>query len=174
MLTTSSWRATGVNPNLIEELLVNIQSILELSFLIILAHKQPSDWSKQSESLPERAFLCPTEEWGPGRPLQPNSMIRKCVKVCINVDYDWNEFNEKEECMCMYRLITVCSRNVVMMGISVIYECLSWGSDQQQDLGKPSWKAPSQAIDGKLLSVLSHMVGKTTQSTLRREQGWTH
>jgi hypothetical protein len=56
-----------------------------------------------------------------------------------------------------------------MMCIYVIYKCLSWGSDQQQDLGKPS-----QAINGKLLSVLSHVVGETTQSALRREQGWTH
>jgi hypothetical protein len=50
--------------------------------------------------------------------------------------------------------------------------CLSWGGDQQQNLSKPSRKQPSQAIDGKLLGVLSHVVSEKTQSALRKEQGW--
>jgi hypothetical protein len=59
------------------------------------------------------------------------------------------------------------------MCIYVIYKCLSWGSDQQQDLDKPSQKQPSQAIDGKLLSIIFHVAGEKTLSALRREQGWT-
>jgi hypothetical protein len=69
----------------------------------------------------------------------------------------------------MYRPATVCSHYLAVMFIYVIYKCLSWGSNQQQDLGKPS-----QAIDGKMLSVISHVVGEKTQSALRKEQGWTH
>ncbi len=58
---------------------------------------------------------------------------------------------------------------LAMMCIIVIFKCLSQGSDQQQDLSKPS-----QAINGKLLSVLSDVMGEKTQSALRREQGLTH
>jgi hypothetical protein len=57
------------------------------------------------------------------------------------------------------------------MYIYVIYKCLSWGSNQQQDLGKPSQKQPSQGINEKLFSILSHVVGERTQSALRKEQG---
>jgi hypothetical protein len=46
-------------------------------------------------------------------------------------------------------LITVCLRLLTVVCIYVIYKCLSWDSNQQRDLGKPS-----QASDGKLLSVL--------------------
>jgi hypothetical protein len=64
---------------------------------------------------------------------------------------------------------------LAVMCIFVIYKYLSWDGNQQQDLGKPSQKKwPSQAIDGKLLSILSHVVSEKTQSALRREQGWTH
>jgi hypothetical protein len=35
-------------------------------------------------------------------------------------------------------------------------------------------KQPSQAIDVKLLNVLSHIVSEKTQSALRREYGWAH
>jgi hypothetical protein len=58
--------------------------------------------------------------------------------------------------------------------ICVIYKCLSWDVDQQQDLGKPSLEQQSQAIGRKLLGVLSHVVSKKTQSALREEQGLTH
>ncbi len=57
----------------------------------------------------------------------------------------------------------------VVMCIFVIYKCLSWHSNQQQDLGKPR-----QATDGKLLSILSHVVSEKTQSAFRREQRWPH
>ncbi len=33
-------------------------------------------------------------------------------------------------------------------------------------------KQPSQATDGKLLGILTHMVSENTQSALRKEQGW--
>ncbi len=49
---------------------------------------------------------------------------------------------------------------LAVMWIYVIYKCLSWDGDQQRDLGKPSQKQPSQAIDGKLLGVLSHVVSE--------------
>jgi hypothetical protein len=52
------------------------------------------------------------------------------------------------------------------MCICVIYKCLSWDFDQEQDLGKPN-----QAIGGKLLGVLSHVVSEQTQSALREKQG---
>jgi hypothetical protein len=54
------------------------------------------------------------------------------------------------------------------MCIFGIYKCLSWDSSRQQDLGKTS-----QAIDEKLLSVLSHAVSEKTQSALRKKHGWT-
>jgi hypothetical protein len=69
----------------------------------------------------------------------------------------------------MYRFVTVCSHYLAVMYIYVIDKCLSWGSNQQQDLGKPS-----HAINGKLLSILSHLMGEKIQSAVRREQGWTH
>jgi hypothetical protein len=47
-----------------------------------------------------------------------------------------------------------------MMRIYVIYKYLSWDSDQQRDLGKPSLKQPTQAIYEKLLGVLSHVVSE--------------
>jgi hypothetical protein len=65
--------------------------------------------------------------------------------------------------MFMYPPVTVCSHFLAVMCVYVIYKCLSWGSDQQQDLGKPS-----QAINGKLLSILSHVVGEKIQSALQR------
>ncbi len=58
----------------------------------------------------------------------------------------------------MYVYVSPCNTMLTflaVMCIFVIYKCLSWGSDQQQDLGKPS-----QAIDGKLISLLSHVVGE--------------
>ncbi len=59
---------------------------------------------------------------------------------------------------------------LAVMCIFVIYKCLIWHSNLQQDLGKPSQKKyPSQAINGKPLSVLSHVVSEKTQSALRRE-----
>jgi hypothetical protein len=45
---------------------------------------------------------------------------------------------EKEKYVCMYRPVTVCSHYLAVICIYVIYKCSSWGSDQQQDLGKPS------------------------------------
>ncbi len=76
----------------------------------------------------------------------------------------------KLECQeCGKEWLTVCLCILTVMCIYVIYKCLSWDSDQQRDLGKPS-----QAISGKLLSVLSHVVSEKIQSALRREQGWTH
>jgi hypothetical protein len=58
------------------------------------------------------------------------------------------------------------------MCIFVIYKCLSWDSNRQQNLGNEAKKKlPSQAIDEKLLSVLSQVVSKKTQFALRREQG---
>jgi hypothetical protein len=65
---------------------------------------------------------------------------------------------------------------LAMMRIYVICNCFSREVDQQQDLGKPSSKIakPSQAIGGKLLGVLSHVVSEKTLSALREEQGWTH
>jgi hypothetical protein len=53
----------------------------------------------------------------------------------------------------MYSLGTVCSHYLAVMCINVIYKCLSWSSDQKQDMGKPSLKQPSQAINRKLLGV---------------------
>jgi hypothetical protein len=53
-----------------------------------------------------------------------------------------------------------------VMAVSRLY---IWDSNQQRDLGKPS-----QAIDGKLLNVLSHVVSEKTHSALRKEQGWIH
>jgi hypothetical protein len=71
--------------------------------------------------------------------------------------------------MCMYvsfcnGVLTYYSCNVC---IHVIYKCFSWGSNPQRDLGKPS-----QAINRKLLSVLSHVVSEEIQSALRTELGW--
>jgi hypothetical protein len=63
---------------------------------------------------------------------------------------------------------------LAMMRIYVIYKCLSWDGDQQQELGKPNKKQPGQAIDGKLLGIPSHVVREKIQCTLRKEQGWTH
>ncbi len=68
------------------------------------------------------------------------------------------------------------------MCIYVIYKCLSWDGDQQQDLGKPSWNSqtklgiakPSHAIDGKLLGILPRLVSEKTQSASRKKQGWTY
>jgi hypothetical protein len=76
--------------------------------------------------------------------------------------------------MCMYRPVTVCShyfsRDVYQCDLQVFE--LGWRSVARS--GQAKLKKPSQAIDGKLLSVLSHMVGEKTQSALRKEQGWTH
>jgi hypothetical protein len=74
--------------------------------------------------------------------------------------------NVKRKKMCGYvspynSMLTLFSRAVYLC--DVIYKCLSWGSDQQQDLGKPS-----QAIDRKLLSVLSQTVGEKTQSAFEK------
>jgi hypothetical protein len=76
--------------------------------------------------------------------------------------------------MCMYvSFVTVCLNILTVMFIYVTYKCLSWDSNHQRDLGKPSQKS-REAIRGKLLSVLSHVVSENIQSALRREQGWTH
>jgi hypothetical protein len=74
--------------------------------------------------------------------------------------------NVKRKKMCGYvspynSMLTLFSWAVYLC--DVIYKCLSWGSNQQQDLGKPS-----QAIDRKLLSVLSRMVGEKTQSAFEK------
>jgi hypothetical protein len=58
---------------------------------------------------------------------------------------------------------------LAVMCIFGIYKCLSWDSSRQQDLGKTS-----QAINEKLLSILSHAVSEKTQSALRKEHGWTY
>jgi hypothetical protein len=54
-----------------------------------------------------------------------------------------------------------------MMHIYVINKCLSWDSNQQRELGKPSYRQRSQAIDGKLLGVQSHVVSEKIQSVLK-------
>jgi hypothetical protein len=77
-----------------------------------------------------------------------------------------NFMRKRNVCVCICP-VTVCSHYLAVMCIYAIYKCLSWGSDQQEDLGKPSRKQQSQAINGKLLSVLSHVVSETTQSALR-------
>ncbi len=72
----------------------------------------------------------------------------------------------------MYLCVPPCNSMLTylaVMCIFVIFKCLSWGTDQQQDLGKPS-----QAITGMLLNVLYDVIGEKTQSALRREQGLTH
>jgi hypothetical protein len=78
----------------------------------------------------------------------------------------------------MYVYVPFCNSVLMYMAVMcifVIYKCLSSDSNQRQDLGKPSQKKkPSQAIDGKLLSILSHVVSEKTQSALRREHRWTH
>ncbi len=71
-------------------------------------------------------------------------------------------------CMCCF------SSEVFLCGSSV----LEFWDFQQQDLGKPCWKEPSQAKPsqaismGSSLSVSCHAVGK--KSAFRKEQGWTH
>jgi hypothetical protein len=43
----------------------------------------------------------------------------------------------------MYVYVLFCDSvltYLAVMSIFVIYKCLSWGSNQQQDLGKPSWE----------------------------------
>jgi hypothetical protein len=60
------------------------------------------------------------------------------------------------------------------MCIFVIYKCLSWDSDQQQDLGKPSQKKIAMPNYRWKAAKLYYIVGEKTQCALRREQGWTH
>ncbi len=79
--------------------------------------------------------------WAQQAPSTQRCEIGRCVNVCINVNYDFYEFKEckeKEKCMWMYRPVTVCLHYLAVMCIYMIYKCLSWGSAQQQDLGKPS------------------------------------
>ncbi len=61
-----------------------------------------------------------------------------------------------------------------LMCIYVIYKCLSGGRICSRIWASQTKKQPSQAIAGKLLSVLSHMVSEKTQSALRKDRGWTH
>jgi hypothetical protein len=56
----------------------------------------------------------------------------------------------------------------------MIYKCLSWDGDQQQDMGKPSLKIANPSHRWEVVSVPSPVVSDKTQSTLRKEQGWTH
>ncbi len=94
-----------------------------------------------------------------------------CVNVCVNVNCDCKELRECNS-KKMYVYVPPCNSMLTclaVMCIIVICKCLSQGSDQQQDLSKPS-----QAINGKLLNVLSDIIGEKTQSALRRKQGLTH
>jgi hypothetical protein len=68
---------------------------------------------------------------------------------------------------------TVCPHYLAVTCIYVIYKCLSWAVISARS-GQAKPKKPSQAIDGKLLRVLTHVTVEITQSALRREQGWTH
>jgi hypothetical protein len=47
---------------------------------------------------------------------------------------------QRKRKMCMYHPVTVCSHYLAIICIYmyVINNCLSSGSDQQEDLGKPS------------------------------------
>jgi hypothetical protein len=40
--------------------------------------------------------------------------------------------------VCLFSCSTVLYVILAVMGIYMIYKCLSWDFDQQQDLGKPS------------------------------------
>jgi hypothetical protein len=131
----------------------------------------PSGWLL-SELTHQR---CPAEYWGPSRLLQLASLkhedVWMCVQMLIVPVVSSSKCKEcKEKCECTYRFCKHCAHIILaVMCIYVIYKCLSWGGDRQQNLGKPN-----QAINGKLLSVLSHVVGEKTQSALRKEQGWAH
>jgi hypothetical protein len=44
----------------------------------------------------------------------------------------------RKKMMFMYRPVTVWLHYLAVMCVYVIYKCLSWGGDQQQDLGNLS------------------------------------
>ncbi len=66
-------------------------------------------------------YVCPTEEFGTSGPLQLASV--KCEE---GVD------------VCFFSFIAVFNVILTAMCIYVIYKCLSWDFDQQEDLCKPS------------------------------------
>ncbi len=74
------------------------------------------------------------ENAGPAGPFNPAPWNDNFVNVCVKkTKHDRNEF------MCMYVLF--CNSvltYLAVMCIFVIYKCLSWDSNQQRDLGKPS------------------------------------
>ncbi len=80
----------------------------------------------------------------------------------------------KKKHVYTYNPVTVCSHCLAVMCIYVIYQCLSWGWDQPKIRASKARKQPIQAIDGELLSILSHIVSEKIQSVLRKEQRWTH
>ncbi len=64
---------------------------------------------------------------------------------------------------------------LAVMCIFVIYKCLSWDSNQLQDLDKPSQEKNSQAEQlMEAVKRMFHVVSEKIQFALRREQGWTH
>ncbi len=114
---------------------------------------------------------------GPAGPFNPTAWNESCVNVCVKTKRDCREFNV---CIC-----NSVFTYLAVMCIFVSYKCFSWDSNQQWDLGRPSqekiskpsywWEAHyKKAIDGKLLSILSHVVSEKNQSALRREQRWIH
>jgi hypothetical protein len=62
--------------------------------------------------------------------------------------------------VCLFRCSAVFYVISAVMCIYVIYKCLGWDFDQQQDLGNSS---PQHR---KKLSALWHVVSRKTQSTL--------
>jgi hypothetical protein len=65
--------------------------------------------------------------------------MHKCIIIDANCAGVKCKNVQSSECMCC-----ICGCSVVpyivlaVMCIYVIYKCLSWDGDQQQDLGKPS------------------------------------
>jgi hypothetical protein len=56
-----------------------------------------------------------------------------------------------------------------MYVLILIKKCLSWDSNQQQDLGKPSQKKIAMPNYLWKAAKLYHMVGEKTQCAFRRE-----
>jgi hypothetical protein len=72
---------------------------------------------------------------GPVGPFNPAAWNDNCVNVCVKkTKHDCSEF------MCMYELFYYSVLTyLALMCIFVIYKCLSSNSNQQRDLGKPSY-----------------------------------
>ncbi len=88
--------------------------------------------------------LCPTEGYGPSRPLQLASVkveenMDVCPFSCCTV-FMYNMKFKKSMNVCLFSCNNVPYIVLAGMCIYVIYKCLRWDFNLQQDLGKLSYK----------------------------------